>query len=124
MACECYTARMTIRVLTEPISLADIRHLAEETYSFMIKGAVDIATHRVAIGGDYHIESCEELVRGGSANEYVWGFNIVFNDGGYDIEYDSLINIKPAKSNRSRLVEDENVRTAMRKTISSFVTDA
>lgn len=112
---------MTVRVLTEPIPLADIRRLAEETYGFMIKGAVDIAIRRIAIGGDYHIESCEELVRHGSSHEDVWGFNIVFNDGGYDIEYDSLINIKPAKNNRSRFVEDEDIRSAMREIIGSVI---
>lgn len=112
---------MTIRIIVEPLPLPDIKTLAEETYGFMIKGAVDIVGERMAIGGDYHIESCEERTRSGSTHEDVWGFNIIFSDDGYVLEYDSLINIKPVKSNRSRLVEDEDIRVNMQKIVTSFI---
>ena len=118
---RCILDKMTIRILTSPITLADIKQLAQETYGFMIKGSVDIATKRMAIGGNYHIESCEALTRSGSAHENIWGFNIIFTDTGYTLEYDSLINIKPAKPNRSRLVEDDAIRTNMQRIIASFI---
>jgi len=113
--------RMTILIPDSPIRLADIKRLAEETYGFMIKGAVDIVANRVAIGGDYHIESSEALTRSGSTHADVWGFNIVFTDTGYTLEYDSLINIKPVLQNRSRLVEDDTVRAAMQDIITGLI---
>lgn len=112
---------MTIRILDSPMPLTDIKRLAQETYGFMIKGCADIEKSRVAIGGDYHIESCEELTRTGSALENVWGFNVVFTDTGYGIEYDSLINIKPARGNRSRLVEDEAVCASIERSVTRMI---
>lgn len=39
------------------------------------------------------------------------------------IEFDSLINVRPAQGNRSRDVEDETVRQAIRQVVASLVSD-
>ena len=107
-------AMATIRIIEGTVPLAELKELANETYTTLIKGSVDIAQSRVAFGGDYHIESCEELTKTGSVHTDVWGFNVVFGkDNDYTVEYDSLINIKPALGNRSRIAESDSVREKM-----------
>lgn len=99
-----------MHILKKMTPMSEVRELAEEWYGTMIKGTVDIAENKVAIGGDYHMETCELLVEDGSKHANVWGFNIRFDEGQKDIlEFDSLVNIKPALGNKSRSVEDSEI---------------
>jgi Protein of unknown function (DUF5674) len=112
----------TIKIIETKVTLAALADLAVETYTTMIKGAIDIEKKRVAFGGDYHIESCEELTRSGSSHTDVWGFNLVFGTvGTYELEYDSLINIKPLQGNRSRAVESAEVQEKMKHVIGAYI---
>ena len=101
---------MSIQILEKPISMDKVRELAKEWYETMIKGTVDIDLNKVAIGGDYHMESCELLVQNGSNHTNIWGFNIRFEEDPNGIlEFDSLVNIKPALGNKSRSVENVDI---------------
>lgn len=102
--------------------MQDVRSVATEWYGSMIKGTVDIAQKKVAIGGDYHMETCELLVKDGSVHANVWGFNIRF-DGEQEarLEFDSLVNIKPSLGNKSRSVEDQEVATKAEEIIRSWI---
>ena len=87
-----------------------VRELAKEWYETMIKGTVDIAENKVALGGDYHMESCELLNEHGSNHANIWGFNIRFEENLDGVlEFDSLVNIKPALGNKSRAVENSAI---------------
>lgn len=111
-----------MRILKKPIPMSEVRVLATEWYGTMIKGTVDIAENKVALGGDYHMETCELLVKDGSNRANVWGFNIQFDEGQKDIlEFDSLVNIKPALGNKSRSVEDPEIIEKATKIIHSWI---
>lgn len=113
---------MSIHLLEKLISIKDVRALALEDYGTMIKGTVDIVENKVALGGDYHIETCELLVEGGSSHTNIWGFNIRFDEGENDLlEFDSLVNIKPAIGNKSRSVENPEVIETATKIIHSWI---
>ncbi len=101
---------MNIRILDNRISSKEVKKLADFWYGTMIKGTVDIELGRVALGGDYHIESSEMLTDSGSKFEDVWGFNIRFeeNEDGV-LEFDSMVNIKPNFGNRSRGINNEEI---------------
>lgn len=101
---------MSIKILDKPTAIAEVRVLAEEWYGILIKGCVDVSKNKVALGGDYHMESCELLVEQGASQMDVWGFNIRFDttEKG-ELEFDSLVNIKPALGNKSREVEDSEL---------------
>lgn len=113
---------MEMKILTEKIGMKDVRSLTEQGYGTMIKGTVDVAQNKVALGGDYHIESCELLVKGGSKSEDVWGFNIRFEeDENGVLEFDSMVNIKPAQGNKSRDILDENITKKAEDIIKSWI---
>lgn len=112
---------MEIRVLEEPIGISAAREFSKYWYEEFLKGSVDIEKKRVAIGGEYHIESCELLVQGGSEHKNVWGFNIRFDDDGPHIEFDSMLNLKPALGNRTRTITDEAVIQKAEKIIRSWI---
>lgn len=117
-----YTAIMEIKILTEKMKMEDVRALAEHWYGTMIKGTVDIAERKVALGGDYHIESGEILIRQGSKSGDVWGFNIRFEeDENGVLEFDSMVNIKPVQGNKSRSILDENIVKIAEEVIRSWI---
>ncbi|MEK7538385.1 MAG: DUF5674 family protein [Patescibacteria group bacterium] len=113
---------MAIHILKKPTSMQEVRTIATEWYGTMIKGTVDILENKVAIGGDYHMETCELLVEDGSNHVNVWGFNIRFDEGQDALlEFDSLVNIKPSLGNKSRSVEDQEVAKKATEIIHAWI---
>lgn len=113
---------MSLHLLEKPVSMNDVRVFAQEDYGTMIKGTVDIVENKVAIGGDYHMETCELLVEHGSSHQNIWGFNIRFEENQAGIlEFDSLVNIKPALGNKSRSVENPEVIEKATEIIHSWI---
>ncbi|MEI6346171.1 MAG: DUF5674 family protein [bacterium] len=98
---------MNIKVITDSISLNELKELAKEYYITMIKGVVDIEKEIVAFGGEYHMDANVVLLEKGHQQGDIWGFNVVFDLDSEDwIEYTSLINIRPLKGNRSMEITD------------------
>jgi hypothetical protein len=113
---------MSIQIITKPMTILEVRKLADEWYGTLIKGCVDVSKDKVALGGDYHMESCELLVADGSSHQNVWGFNVRFDSSEKgEIEFDSLVNIKPSLGNKSRRVEDPEIISRATATIRKWI---
>lgn len=113
---------MQIQILNNKISIDEAKKLADGWYGTMIKGCVDIEQSRVALGGDYHIESSELLTKSGSKFEDVWGFNIRFEENPDGVlEFDSMVNLKPNFGNRSRGINNQEVSNKAREVIYNFI---
>ena len=118
----CYIIVMNIIILDHKIDIEEVKKLADFWYGTMIKGTVDIELARVALGGDYHIESSEILTKSGSKFEDVWGFNIRFEENKDGVlEFDSMVNIKPNLDNRSRGINNEEVIKKATEIIHKFI---
>jgi hypothetical protein len=77
----------------------------------MVKAVVDVGRRVMAIGGELHSDEEAALLDDGSRQMDLWGINLYpAETGGSWIEYDSMINVRPAQGNRSRDVEDEALR--------------
>lgn len=73
-----------------------------------IKLAVDVRRRIVAGGGIMHADCEAALLEDGSAQEDVWGADwIPFENL---VEFESLINIRPDRGNRSLRIEDPEIR--------------
>jgi len=113
---------MSIKILDLKISVEEVKELANLWYGTMIKGTVDVELGRVALGGDYHVESSEMLTGSGSKFENVWGFNIRFEENPDGVlEFDSMVNIKPNFGNRSRGINNEEVVKKAKDVIHKFI---
>lgn len=113
---------MDIRIIDKPITRTEAKKIAEEFYVDMVKGVVDLEREIIALGGEWHMDSNMLLVADGSQQADVWGFNFHFNKAPEDqIEYISLINIRPAQGNYDMVVEDESRRQGMRKIIQKLI---
>lgn len=88
----------------------------------MIKCVADIRLDLLALDADLHADLEQMLLKNGSAQENLWGFNLWVEETGEDfIEYDSLINIRSWQGNPSRDVLDPEVREKIRQIVEQFI---
>lgn len=111
-----------LQIITETISRAELKKIAEERYGDMVKAVVDCSQGIMAIGGELHADEEQMLLEQGSAQEDLWGINIYpEQEGDAWIEFDSMINLRPRQGNRTRGVEDINLQNTIRSVVSKLV---
>ncbi len=100
-----------IRIVDGRITISELKKIAEEKFGDMVKAVVDLEKRIMAIGGEMHADEEALLLENGSKQEDLWGINLYPDNSGEDfIEFDSMVNIRPRQSNRSRGVESEEIR--------------
>lgn len=109
-------------LVAKPIPLIELRKIAQQRFGDMVKAVVDIERNIMAIGGDLHADEEAVLLQNGSQQENLWGINLYVDLLMPDmVEYDSIINIRPKQNNRSRLVEDTEIRRRILEIISKLI---
>ena len=97
----------------------ELKESAHETFVSLVKAVVDIEREIMAIGGELHADEEAILIENGSKNKNLWGINIHLNEPENEwIEFDSMINLKPALGNRSRSVENAEIQEKIKKVVS------
>jgi len=98
---------MNIKIISDQISEKELREIAKDFYGNMVKGVVDVEREILAMGGEYHMDANEILIKNKSKQQDIWGFNWYFDKSGDErIEYVSLINIRPRQDNRKMEVQN------------------
>ena len=111
-------------ILEHPISRAELKKYAANTFGDMIKCVADVEKGLLAIDADLHADLERLLLENGSEQASLWGFNLYPDEMGDDfIEYDSLINIRSWQGNPSRDVLDKDVRERIASIVSKFITE-
>ena len=111
-------------ILEHPISRAELKEYAANTFGDMIKCVADVEKGLLAIDADLHADLERMMLENGSEQTSLWGFNLYPDEMGDDfIEYDSLINIRSWQGNPSRDVLDKDVRERITSIVSKFITE-
>ncbi len=111
-----------MKIISEVITMQDLRELAANTFGDMVKAVVDIDQGIIALDAELHADLEARLLENGSSQGSLWGINLypeISGDG--FVEFDSLINIRPLQGNRSRMVEDERIRTKIQEILSKRI---
>ncbi|MFH1245200.1 MAG: DUF5674 family protein [Candidatus Omnitrophota bacterium] len=100
-----------MKIITEPLSLDELNQMAAAMFGNLVKAVVDIDREIIAVDAELHADLEALLLQEGSKQNSLWGINLYPDVQGDEfIEFDSVINLRPAQNNRSRGVEDETVR--------------
>lgn len=100
-----------MRIVDSPITLDELKTMAEGLFGNLVKAVVDVERRIMALDGELHADEEALLLENGSRQESLWGINIYPElDGPDRIEFDSMINIRPSQGNLSRGVDDPEVR--------------
>lgn len=111
-----------IIIITDKISIIELKKKAEERFGDMVKCVVDLDKSVMAIGGEMHADEEALLLENGSKQVDLWGINLYPDNKGDDfVEFDSMINIRPRQNNRSRGVENETTRRKILEVVSKLV---
>jgi uncharacterized protein DUF5674 len=100
-----------LTIIKEPISREELLKSSEDEYGDIIKAVVDVEQEIIALGGELHADGESLLLDNGSIQSNLWGINIhLANPPEETVEFDSMINIRPRQGNRSRSVENKEIR--------------
>jgi len=115
---------MQIRVVKEPLSKEELIKIAQESFGDLVKGVVDVERSLLAIGGELHADEEAVLLELGSQQKNLWGINLYPQKKGEEfIEFDSVINLKPAQGNRSLGIENSEIRKRVRDIVEKLIKD-
>ncbi len=113
---------MEIRIIKDTISKEELKKIAENQFGDLVKAVVDVKKEIIAIGGELHADEEAILLEQGSQQEDLWGINLYPNksDNGL-VEFDSMINVRPAQENRSRGVESLDIQRKIRDIVNRLI---
>jgi hypothetical protein len=114
---------METRIIKDKISLDELKTLAHEQYGDIIKAVVDIEKGIMGVGGELHVDIQSLLIeKENSQGENTWGINLYLDKSGEDfVEFDSMINLKPAMGNKTRGVENLEIQNKIRKIVNTLI---
>ena len=84
-----------------------------------IKVVVDIEKEILTAGGTIHADGEKLLLAQGCSQKNLWGGGLDLETG--EIDFDSMINIRPNQENTSREVLSKEIRDKMEKIIRDFL---
>lgn len=113
---------MQIKIITDKITLLEIKEIAQATFGDMAKAVVDIEKQIMALGGEIHADAEQLLLMDGSQQKNLWGINIYpENIPEERIQFESLINIRPAQNNRTMTVQDEKIKQEIAAVVNKLI---
>jgi len=114
---------MEIRIVKKPISKTELEQIAKEGFGDMVKAVIDVEKGVMAIGGELHMDELELLLeKENSLHQNIWGVNLYPEKSGDDfVEFDSMVNLKPAFGNRTRGVDDIEIQKKIIEIISNLI---
>ena len=85
--------------------------------------AVDIEKEIIAVDSPMHYDCEQLLLENGSKQEDIWGINFYLDSDNIDdlVEFDSMINLRPAQNNRSRSVENPETQAKIKQVVSKWL---
>lgn len=113
-----------LKVIRQPLSRDALAAEAASGFGDMIKAVVDVRRTVMAIGAELQADEEAALLDDGSSQSDLWGINLYPGEAGDEwIEFDSMINVRPGQGNRSRGVDDDATRGAVRRVVTALVRD-
>lgn len=102
--------------------MAELLKLAEDIFGDMVKAVVDVERNIMAVGAELHADEEALLLNEGSLQQNLWGINIYPGKPRNEwVEFDSMINIRPRQNNRSRGVENPDLREKINRIVNELI---
>lgn len=99
-----------MKIITKILTLEELKQMAV-IFDNMVKAVVDIDNGIIAVDAELHSDLEALLLENGSRQKSLWGINFYPEMQGDEfVEFDSMINMRPSQGNKSRGVEDPEIR--------------
>lgn len=111
-----------MQLVDKNISLDELKSMSQKMFDGLVKAVVDVEKKIMVVDANMHADEEEFLLENGSQQNDLWGINIYPElEDEQRIEFDSMINLRPAWGNRSRGVDDPLIREKIIKIVNSFI---
>ena len=111
-----------MKIVSETISLDELEKMAKERFGNMVKAVIDVEKEIMAVDAELHADQEALLLERGSRQQNLWGINLYPELPEEDwIEFDSMINLRPSQGNRTRGVDDPEIRRKIHEIIRKLV---
>ena len=104
-----------ILVFRKKASEKGLKQVAEDFDGIYIKVVVDVKREILAAGGERHVDAEQKLLEDGSKQADLWGGGADVKSG--EIDYNSMINLRPNQGNLSREIMSPEVRKKFDKIV-------
>ncbi len=113
---------MPIQIVSATVTRDELRRMAGQQFGDFVKAVVDVERGLMAIGGELHADEEALLLQQESRQADLWGINLYPDRPVAElIEFDSMINVRPSRGNRSRGVEDAAVQRQIQDIVRRLV---
>jgi hypothetical protein len=111
-----------MELVTETISLAELARMAGARFGDFVKAVVDVTRGCMAVDAELDGDQEALLLERGSRQEDLWGINLYpgLPEGEW-VEFDSMINLRPGQGNRTRGVEQAELRMRIQALVRTLV---
>lgn len=105
------------------IEIAELKEMTKKMSEDLVKAVIDIEKKIIAVDAPLHADLEEFLIRKeNSEPQNLWGINIWPDlEGDKFIEFDSMINIKPGWGNKTRGVDDFEIREKIKSIVNNLI---
>lgn len=111
-----------MKIIKDKIELKYLKDIAVNGFGNLVKVVVDIENEIIAIDAELHSDEEALLLENGSKRNNLWGINLYPELEGEDfIEFDSMINLRPSQGNRSRGIDDSQIRQKIKMIVDKLV---
>jgi hypothetical protein len=112
-----------MQLVSDSISLAELKKMSAKMYGNLVKAVVDVEQGIMAVDAGLHADQEKFLLEEhGSKQQNLWGINLHPDQSPEDfLEFDSMINIRPIQQNRSRSVDDPQIRAKIVEIVTGLV---
>ncbi len=97
-------------IIREKAKKEILQDIAEDLDGY-VKVVVDVRRKILAAGGKLHSDAERIMLEDGSKQSDLWGAGIDFETG--EVDFDSMINLRPSQNNPSREVLNQDIRKHM-----------
>lgn len=104
-----------ILILEKKATADELKKTAEDFDGVYIKVVVDIERELLAAGGERHFDAEQKLLEYGSNQGDLWGGGVDVKTG--EIDYNSMINLRPKQDNFSRDIMSAETRKEFYKIV-------
>lgn len=105
-------------IIRKKANRQEIKKTADDFKGY-IKLVVDVEQEILAGGGKRHFEGEQELLKEGSRQSGLWGGGLDLDTG--EIDFNSIINLRPNQNNPSRDILDTGIRKKFVKIVKKLL---
>lgn len=112
-----------MKIVKDKIEIIELKEMTKRMYENLVKAVVDIEKEIMAVDAEMHVDLEQFLMESEKCEpKNLWGINIHpdFENENF-VEFDSMINLKPAWGNRTRGIDSAEIREKIIKIVDRLV---